>query len=104
MRLETFLLLLSLGAVPGLAQLADMPTTARTVVSITCDVSINAAISANGAHVTYQLAGSAASPCTYLGQTFHMVDDITIQGDCSSSSGANTILDGGNGSSSGPQF
>lgn len=101
-RLVTFLLLLSLGAVPGLAQLADMPTTARTVVSITCDVSINAAISANGAHVTYQLAGSAASPCTYLGQTFHTVDDITIQGDCSSSSGANTILDGGNGSSSGP--
>jgi hypothetical protein len=47
----------------------------------------------------YQLAGSADRPCTYGGgQQFHTASSITVSGDCSSSTGANTIIDGGNGS------
>jgi hypothetical protein len=98
------LLVLSLGAANPAqpAGVGSRETTPRSVVSIECNAGIDAAILANGPHLTYQLAGSAGKPCTYSRQTFHTVSDITIQGDCSSPTGANTILDGGNGPPGGP--
>lgn len=68
---------------------------AEAQIYIPCGGNINSYISAYPPGTTFQLAGSAASPCTYWGQTFHTKNNITIQGDCSSSVGANTILDGG---------
>ena len=76
---------------------------ARAVtVAVPCGVAINSYISAYPPGTRFQLAGSTKSHCTYYGQSIHTQNGITIQGDCSSSTGANTILDGGNGSSTGP--
>jgi hypothetical protein len=85
-------------------------TTSQNVVLIPCGANVNsyaASAAQGGTHgygpaTVFQLSGSAASPCTYQNQTFHTQSNEVIQGDCSSSVGANTILDGGNGAANGP--
>lgn len=68
-----------------------------TVVSVACGTTLSTVINGSSTPGTiYQLAGSAASPCTYsLSSGLTPVNNITIQGDCSSPIGSNTIIDGG---------
>lgn len=78
-----------------------------TIAYIPCGASINSytASVANGGNgvygsgngVIFQLAGAPDRQCVYAGQTFHTQSGETIQGDCSSTIGKNTILDGGDG-------
>jgi hypothetical protein len=72
-------------------------TAAGTVVNVPCGASLGSYISGSSpAGTIYQLAGSAASHCTYNQHArVTTASNITIQGDCSSYVGANTILDGG---------
>lgn len=76
--------------IPGVCLRA---TTGSTIL-VACNASIQNGITAAGAGGTVQLAGSAGSPCTYSNQTFHGAANVVIQGDLSSPTGANTILDG----------
>jgi hypothetical protein len=85
-----------------LAPIAHGKHAQPATVAVPCGAVINSYIAAYPSGTKFQLAGNANSHCTYYGQSIHTKNGITIQGDCSSSTGANTILDGGNGSSSGP--
>lgn len=71
------------------------PRASEAQIFIPCGANVNSYTSSYPAGTTFQLAGTAASPCTYSGQTFHTRNNDTIQGDCSSGIGANTIFDGG---------
>jgi hypothetical protein len=97
-------------AIGNVVPAAPVVTKSQNVVSIPCGANINsytASAAQGGTHgygpgTVFQLAGTAASPCTYSGQTFHTQNNESIEGDASSPTGANTILDGGNGATNGP--
>lgn len=108
----TALFCLALGARPVGAANPNVNTIwpPGTIAYIPCGASINSYTASvanggngtygNGSGVTFQLAGSPDRPCVYAGQTFHTQSNETIQGDCSSSLGRNTILNGGDGAPS----
>jgi hypothetical protein len=75
------------------------PGSSGSVVNIACGGKIPGTLSPN---TTYVFAGSYGSPCTFRGVTLRPSNGTTVQGDCKSPVGANTIFDGGNGSSAGP--